>query len=181
PVDVTDEEAVAALIGELTGSHGRLDVLVNSAGIDGTLTRLEHCSAENFDAVLAVNLRGTFLCMKHALASMRVAGSGSIVNIASTAGLVGMPALGAYCASKGGVVQLTKSAAVEYARLGVRVNAICPGPINTPLAQRERARNPEATRAFEDRLPMRRFGEPADVADAAVFLACEESRYVTGV
>jgi NAD(P)-dependent dehydrogenase (short-subunit alcohol dehydrogenase family) len=180
-VDVTDEHAVTALLADILERHGRIDVLVNSAGIDGALTRLENSTSDNFDAVLAVNLRGTFLCMKHALRPMREAGAGSIVNVASTAGLVGMPALGAYSASKGGVVQLTRSAALDYARAGVRVNAICPGPINTPIAQRERERNPAATAALEERVPVGRFGEPAEVADAAVFLASDESRYITGI
>ncbi|HKN39601.1 MAG TPA: SDR family oxidoreductase, partial [Acidimicrobiia bacterium] len=132
---------------------------------------------ENFDRVIAVNLKGVFLGMKHALPVMVAGGGGSVVNIASAAGLVGFPMLPAYCASKGGVVQLTRAGALEYAAAGVRVNAICPGVIDTPLTA---GIDPGMTDAATAMTPLGRLGRPSEIAALAVFLASDESSYMTG-
>ena len=175
--DVTSATDIAALVEAARETFGGLDVVVNNAGIDGELGPLTDCSEENFDRVIAVNLKGVFLGMKYAIPPMVAAGGGSVVNIASAAGLVGFPMLGAYCASKGGVVQLTKAAALEYAAAGVRVNAICPGVVDTPLVA---GIDPALTEAARAMTPLGRLARPAEIAALAVFLASEESSYITG-
>lgn len=175
--DVRNSGDVAALVETAQQHFGALHVMVNNAGIDGTPGAVADCPEENFDDVLAVNLRGVFLGMKYALPLIVASGGGSVINIASVAGLVGFPQMPAYCASKGGVVQLTRVGALDYAAAGVRVNAICPGAIDTPLLRQFDPRMAEAATAVT---PLRRLGRPAEVAAMAVFLASEESSFVTG-
>jgi NAD(P)-dependent dehydrogenase (short-subunit alcohol dehydrogenase family) len=178
--DISRAADVEAMIDTALERFGRLDVLFNNAGIDGTLGPIEDCTIENFEHVIAVNLRGVFLGIKTALPIMRRQQSGSIINSASVAGLVGMPMLGTYCASKGGVVQLTKAVAGEVAKHGIRVNAICPGAIDTPLLQKLTEMHPDLTAGAELMTPMGRRGQPEEIAQLALFLASDESSFVTG-
>jgi NAD(P)-dependent dehydrogenase (short-subunit alcohol dehydrogenase family) len=179
--DVTVDGDVRDLIHTAVAAFGTVDILCNNAGIDGDLGPLGDCSEVNFDRVLAVNLKGVFLGMRHAIPVMVAGGGGSIINIASAAGLVGVPGMGAYCASKAGVIGLTRSAAVEYAPAGVRINAICPGPVDTPLIRAMAQTHPEAVTAAEGVIPMGRLGRPEEIAAAAVFLASRDASYLTGV
>jgi NAD(P)-dependent dehydrogenase (short-subunit alcohol dehydrogenase family) len=178
--DVSRVDEVRALIESTVSTFGRIDTLVNNAGIEGDQATTADCSEENFDRVIAVNLRGVFLGMKYALPVMLRGGGGSIINVASVAGLVGFPNIPAYCASKGGVVQLTRTGALEYARQHVRVNAICPGVIWTPMVERFSRDTEEGRQQMEQMEPVGRLGTPEDVAAMAVYLASDESAFVTG-
>ncbi len=175
--DVRSSADVAAVVDTARDRFGGLHVMVNNAGIDGAPGAIADCSEDNFDEVLAVNVRGVFLGMKHALPQIAAAGGGSVINIASVAGLVGFPKMPAYCASKGAVIQLTRVGALDYAAHGIRVNAICPGAIDTPLL---RQFDPGMAAAAAAVTPLRRLGRPAEVAALAVFLASDESSFVTG-
>jgi NAD(P)-dependent dehydrogenase (short-subunit alcohol dehydrogenase family) len=175
--DVTDSAQVRALIAATESRHGRLDVLVAAAGIGGGSATTVDYSEADFDRVIAVNLRGVFLAMKHGLSAMQRVGQGAIVNIASVLGLVGLPRTPGYSAAKGGVIQLTRTAAVEYAQQGIRVNCICPGVIDTPMA---RAAGELAMQQFATLQPLGRLGTAAEVAAAAVFLASDQAAFVTG-
>jgi NAD(P)-dependent dehydrogenase (short-subunit alcohol dehydrogenase family) len=178
--DVAQAADAETMINTAVDHFGRLDVLFNNAGIDGVLGPIEECTLENFEHVIGVNLRGVFLGIKTALPVMKRQGSGSIVNTASVAGMVGMPMLGAYCASKGGVVQLTKAVAGEVAAQGIRVNALCPGAIDTPLLQKLTEIHPDLTSASDMMTPMARRGRPEEIAQVALFLASDASSFVTG-
>jgi NAD(P)-dependent dehydrogenase (short-subunit alcohol dehydrogenase family) len=179
-VDVSRAAEVEALVRAALDAHGRIDVLVNNAGIEGASARLADQSEEDWDRVLAVNLKGVFLGMKYALPVMVAQERGSIVNTASVAGLAGWHGAAAYSASKGGVVILTKTAAIEYARWNVRVNCICPGVINTPMVERITGGTAEALERLRRMQPLPRIGTPEDVARMALFLASDESSFVTG-
>jgi NAD(P)-dependent dehydrogenase (short-subunit alcohol dehydrogenase family) len=179
-VDVSDSSSVAALIDTTVTRFGALDVLHNNAGIEGTIAPLEDTDEAAFDRVVAVNLRGVYLGMRYAIPAMKARGGGSIVNTASAAGLVGMPMLSAYCATKGGVVQLTKAAGAELAPSGIRVNAICPGPIDTPLLRELGREHPEAVSGAVALTPMARQAQPEEIARVALFLASDDSSFVTG-
>lgn len=175
--DVSIAAEVDALMRSAVAEYGRIDVLVNAAGIGGGSAATADYAEADFDRVIAVNLKGVFLCMKYALAAMVPAGGGAIVNIASILGLVGLPQTPAYSAAKGGVVQLTKVAAVEYAGRNIRVNCICPGVIDTPMLQGV----PMAGRQLlVDRQPIGRLGRAEEIAAAAVFLASDASAFTTG-
>lgn len=181
-VDVSKAEDVEAMVRTALETYGRLDVLFNNAGIEGARNRTADCTLENWERVISINLTGVFLGMKYGIPAMLSSGGGSIINTASTAGLAGNAGLPAYCASKGGVVQLTKAAALEYARKGIRVNAICPGGIWTALVERY-----TAGLSLEEMMPMvkavhpiGRFGQPEEVAQMALFLASDESSFCTG-
>lgn len=181
-VDVTDEASVQALIARAVEAFGRIDVLHNNAGIllPGSVT---DATLADWNRTLAVNATGAFLCSKYALPVMLANGGGSIIHTSSTSGLVGEPAIAAYCASKGAVLMLAKQMSIDYARKGVRVNAICPGWIDTAfndpviaLAGGKAALGP-----FVDMfIPMGRQGVPEEIADAVAFLASDDSRLMTG-
>lgn len=178
--DVSSGAAVKALIDLAVRRFGGLDCAVNNAGIEGQLAPTAECSEENWDRTIAVNLKGVWLCMREEIPRMLERGGGSIVNMASVAGLVGFQNLPAYCASKGGVVQLTKTAALEYAEQGIRVNAICPGVIRTSMIDRILGGDPEQEKAFNQLEPVGRFGLPEEIADAALWLCSDASSFVTG-
>lgn len=178
--DVSDPDQVAAAVAVAAG-HGRLDAAVNAAAIENETTPLHECDLERFDRMQAVNVRGLFVCMQHELRAMLPAGKGAIVNIASTNSFRPQPNQPAYTASKHAVIGLTKASAVDYGRHGIRINAICPGGIDTPMlrdAMERRGRDPQDV---ADRLSLfGRFGTPEEIAAAALWLCSDASSYTTG-
>ncbi len=180
PCDVRDEDSVRAAIEGVIERHGRLDGAFNNAGVGGAQRRLHELSADRFDAVIGTNLRGVFLCMKHEIAAMLSNGGGAIVNTSSIGGLVGGPRNSDYGASKWGLAGLTKCAAMDYARDGIRVNAIAPGPTRSEMFDRWLPTE-EARAAMAAHAPMNYIAHPEDMARAALFLLSEESRWTTGV
>ena len=181
-VDVTDESNVQRLVQATLERFGQIDLLVNNAGI-GTTKDIIETDLDEWERVFAVNVRGVFLCCKHALPSMLARRYGVIINMGSVAGLIGIPQRAAYCASKGAVVTLTKQIAVAYVRQGIRCNCICPGTVDTPWVERLVAQTPEpdaARRALEARQPMGRLIRPEEVAAAALYLASDDAAAVTG-
>lgn len=181
-VDVSDEGSVAALIETALERTGRLDVLCNNAGI-GSTTDPATCTLEEWERVFAVNARGVFLGTRAALPQMLAQGSGSIVNTASVAGLVGLRDRAAYCASKGAVIAFTRQVALQYAGTGVRCNCVCPGTVDSPWVGRllDQADDPAAARAnLTARQPIGRLGTPDEIARAVVYLASDDAAFVTG-
>lgn len=179
--DVTNGEDVSAMVAGTIAAFGRLDAAVNNAGIAGSFSaRLHEADDDMFEQVLAVNLRGVWRCMKAELAQMLKSGGGAIVNIASVAGLIGAPKAAAYTASKHAVVGLTKSAALDYAKLGIRVNAVCPAYTDTAMAQSAIADNPLMAQIMERAIPMGRLGQASEIGDAVVWLCSDASSFVTG-
>jgi NAD(P)-dependent dehydrogenase (short-subunit alcohol dehydrogenase family) len=177
--DVSREDDARDMIETAVSAYGRLDVLFNNAGIVAMGGPTGEASLDTWNQVLAVNLTGAFLGCRFAIPEMLKTGGGSIVNTASVAGLVGFPGLGAYCASKGGLVQLTKVVALEYATRGIRANCICPGVIDTPMAGL--AEMDDAARAAMAQMePIGRVGTPEEVAALALFLASDDASFVTG-
>lgn len=178
--DVSVGAEVAAMVQRAVSAYGRLDCAFNNAGIEGAMAPTAECSEENWDRTLAVNLKGVWLCMREEIPQMLTQGGGSIVNCASIAGLVGFPNLPAYCSSKGGIVQLTRTAALEYAQQGIRVNALCPGVIDTPMVERITGGEPETEAQYTALEPVGRMGSPEEMAQAAVWLCSERASFVTG-
>ncbi|MFU8817021.1 MAG: glucose 1-dehydrogenase [Pseudomonadales bacterium] len=178
--DVADADQVANLHRRAMETFGRLDAACNNAGIEGEQAPTAECSLENFDRVIGVNLRGLFLCLREQLRIMSRQRAGAVVNVASVAGLVGFPGLPAYCASKGGVVQLTRTAAVEYADQGIRINAVCPGAIKTEMIDRITHEDPATVQQFAQLHPMNRMGTSEEVADSIVWLCSPGAGFVTG-
>ena len=175
--DVRDGTSVQAMLAATVEAFGRLDVLHNNAGIDGTVAPLGEVSEEDWDKVQAVNLRGVFLGIRYAIPVMLEHGGGSIINTASMAATVAFPGMASYCAAKGGVVMLTKTAAAEYASQGIRVNSISPGTIQTAITD---SLPQDMIKAIIERNPVGRIADPSEVASLAVFLASDESRFITG-
>lgn len=179
PCDVTDDETVRRAVATTVERYGRLDAAFNAAGVDG-----EHGKAtadgsmENWNRVIAIDLTGLWSCMRYQIPQMLETGGGSIVNCASVAGLVGAPFFSAYVAAKHGVVGLTKTAALEYARQGIRVNAVCPGMIDTPMSRA--GMTPEIAEALVAESAIGRLGEPEEVARAVVWLCDEAPGFLTG-
>lgn len=178
--DVSDRLDVQRMVDKAIEKYGRLDVIFNNAGIEGEQGLTADCTLENWDRVIAINLKGVFLGMKYAIPAMLKTGGGSIINTASVAGIVGFAGIPAYCASKGGVIQLTKAAALEYATQNIRVNVICPGVIATPMVERFVGGSEETRGALEATEPVRRFGTAEEVARMALFLASDDSTFCTG-
>jgi len=178
--DVSKSENVQNMIRQAVKKYGKLDIVVNNAGIEGQLAPTADCSEENLDRVIAVNLRGVFLGMKYAIQQMLKQGSGVIINTASVAGIVGWKNLPAYSASKGGIIQLTRVAALEYATRNIRINAICPGVILTPMVERVTGGKEELIKQFTEIEPVKRMGRPEEVAALALFLASDDSSFITG-
>jgi NAD(P)-dependent dehydrogenase (short-subunit alcohol dehydrogenase family) len=180
--DVSKELEVRSLIMQVIVKFKRIDILFNNAGIELTKPVTE-TTEEELQRILDVNLKGVFFGCKYAIPYMLKNKSGSIINTASSAGVVGMPNLAAYSASKGAVISLTRQTAVEYAEQGIRVNAICPGAIMTPMLRRyiDMAPNPlAAEEKMAEVHPMKRVGKPEEIANAALFLASDESSFMTG-
>jgi NAD(P)-dependent dehydrogenase (short-subunit alcohol dehydrogenase family) len=179
--DVADEEQVAALVERTVDTFGRLDLAFNNAGIQAPPTDAADEPAETFDRVNAINLRGVWACMKHELRPMRAQGSGAIVNCSSLGGLVGLPGRAAYHAAKHGVLGLTKSAALEYAPRGIRINAICPGTIETPMVADMLAKGELDRDEAIANQPIARLGQASEIAAAVLWLCSPGASFVIGV
>lgn len=179
-VDVSDADSVAAMFA-LADSHQGIDILVNNAGIDHPPAPMLMVEDSVLEKNIAVNLTGVWLCMKQGIARMLKSGGGSVINVASVAGLRASPSLSAYSATKHGVMGLTKAAAVEYAKFNVRVNAVCPSFVDTPMVQNVLANMDEkGQRAIVGANPMKRLGTPQEVANAIAWLASDEASFMTG-
>ena len=179
--DVSDDAAVEDMVAQTVARFGRLDAAYNNAGVQNALAETADATREDFDRVTSVNLRGVWSCMKFELRQMRAQGSGAIVNCSSLGGLVGGAERGTYHAAKHGVLGLTKSAALEYAARGIRINAICPGLIWTTMAEQMTAAGQGAALdALLKSVPMGRYGRPEEIADMVLFLCSQASSYVTG-
>jgi NAD(P)-dependent dehydrogenase (short-subunit alcohol dehydrogenase family) len=179
--DVADEMQVAQMVERTIAAYGRLDMAFNNAGIVGFTGDPADESAESFDKVIAINLRGIWTCMKHELRQMRTQGSGAIVNCSSLGGLVGQAGRATYHATKHGVIGLTKSAAMDYAPLGIRINAVCPGVIATPMSTDLIENQPDAMKEVMRDQPIGRPGRPEEVAAAALWLCSPAASLVLGV
>jgi NAD(P)-dependent dehydrogenase (short-subunit alcohol dehydrogenase family) len=179
--DVSDEQQVTTLLGRTIEAYGRLDMAFNNAGIQAPPTDAADEPAALFDKVNGINLRGVWTCMKHELKQMRQQGSGAIVNCSSLGGLVGLPGRAAYHASKHGVIGLTKSAALEYAPRGIRINAICPGTIATPMVTEMIAKGELELAAAMANQPVARLGAPEEIAASVLWLCSTGASFVVGV
>ena len=180
--DVTRARDVKTMLDDTIAAYGRLDCAFNNAGIagwhvDAAGKKTAEWSEAAFDRLIAVNLKGVWLCMKHELIQMQAQAGGAIVNTASIAGLVGLPTACAYVAAKHGVVGLTKTAAIEYAETGIRVNAVCPSYIRTPMTA---PMSPQRSEAILAQTPAKRMGDPQEIAEMVVWLCSERASYVTG-
>jgi NAD(P)-dependent dehydrogenase (short-subunit alcohol dehydrogenase family) len=178
--DVSDDAQVAALVERTVREFGGLDLAFNNAGVEGAPAVTHECTMANWQRTLAVDLTGVWSCMRHEIPAMLDRGGGSIVNCASVAGLVGFASIPAYTAAKHGVVGLTKTAAIEYAESGIRVNAVCPGVIDTEMVERFTGHDPDAEAAMLAMEPVARLGRPEEIADAVVWLCSPRSSFVTG-
>jgi NAD(P)-dependent dehydrogenase (short-subunit alcohol dehydrogenase family) len=173
--NVADEAEVAAMVEQAVTIFGRLDAAFNNAGVQSPAMETADASGEEFDRVTAINLRGVWNCMKYELRQMREQGGGAIVNCSSIGGLIGLPGRATYHASKHGVIGLTKSAALEYASKGIRINAVCPGTIETPMVAEMLAKEPEAMKEIMRDQPIGRLGLPEEIASAVLWL-CSPAR-----
>lgn len=178
--DVSDPTSVKAMVEQTVATFGRLDFAFNNAGIEGASAPTADCTEENWDRVIAVNLKGPWLCMKYQIPHMLRQKTSAIVNCSSVAGLVGFLGIPAYVASKHGLAGLTKATALEYAKTGLRVNAVSPGVIKTPMIDRFTGKNKEVEQQFVSMEPIGRLGEPSEVANAVIWLCSDAASFVTG-
>lgn len=177
--DVSKETDVSAMVEKTIATYGHLDYAFNNAGIEQIPTPLVEQTEETFDQVMDINVKGVWLCMKHQIPQMLVSGGGAIVNMSSIAGIIGAPGLPIYVASKHAVLGLTKSVALEYAKEGIRINAVCPGMIETDLLDRAFA-NQEVKERLIAMHPIGRVGKPEEIAEAVVWLCSDKASFVTG-
>jgi len=178
--DITRPEEVRVMFAKLEQSHGKLDFAINNAGIDGIRARTADYPEEVWKQVLEINLTGVFLCMKYEIPLMLKQNSGVIINMASVAGVTGFVGHSAYTASKHGVIGLTKTAALEYAKTGIRVNAICPCYTRTAMVERMLNLHPGLEARLQNRIPIGRLGTAEEIAAAAVYLCSEQGTFITG-
>ncbi len=180
--DVSDDVQVEAMVKKTVTEFGRLDAAYNNAGIQNVLAETADSPRDDYDRVMAVNLRGVWSCMKFELQVMREQGSGAIVNCSSLGGLIGGNQRGTYHAAKHGVIGFTKSAALEYATRGIRVNDVCPGMIRTPMSDRMEAegQGPALKAMLDNFVPMKREGRPEEIANTVLFLCSDAASYITG-
>jgi NAD(P)-dependent dehydrogenase (short-subunit alcohol dehydrogenase family) len=178
--DVSDEGEVQALVEAAVSAFGRLDCAFNNAGITGAVGALHEIDLEGFERTIRTNLTSVFLCMKHEIRAMLKQGGGAIVNTSSGAGVVATPTLAPYCSSKHAILGLTKTAALENARTGIRVNAICPGSIDTPMLQRYMGNNPGIEKLIRAGQPGGRLGRPEEIAETAAWLCSDRASFVSG-
>ncbi len=178
--DVSNEADVKTAVDEAVRAFGQIDYAVNNAGIEGVLVPFDQTEVADFDHVISVNLRGVFICMKHQLKHMRARNSGSIVNISSVMGTVGAPMIVQYVAAKHGVIGLTKSAAAEFAQTHVKINAICPGGVETAMVKSILETQPEALEPVLAAIPAKRLAQAEEIAEAIHWVCVDSPRYLTG-
>lgn len=182
--DVSSAADVEALVAKAVETYGRIDCACNNAGIEGRIAPLADQPIDNFDRIMAINARGTFLCMRAEIGAMLTSGGGSIVNIASVAGLIGFPGLSPYVASKHAINGMTKNAALEYGKAGIRVNTICPGGVDTrmldSLAEQATGGTQTSAQMMDSMHPIGRVGKPDEIAEAIVWLCSDKASFVTG-
>jgi NAD(P)-dependent dehydrogenase (short-subunit alcohol dehydrogenase family) len=179
-VDVTDRAAAAAMVARAIERYGRLDYAVNCAGVSSAYARTPDLAIEDWDRTLAVNLTGVFLCMRAEIPSILASGGGAIVNVASAAGMMGVPGMSAYSASKHGVIGLTKSAALEFARKSLRINAVLPGTVRTPMIETFAGHDEGVLDGMGKMQPIGRMAAPGEIAEAIVWLCSDAASFVTG-
>lgn len=178
--DVSKAAEVKALVEETVATYGQLDYAHNNAGIEGAQASTVDCTEDCWDQTININLKSVWLCMKYQIPEMLKNHGGPIVNTSSVAGLVGFASIPAYTASKHGVAGLTKAAALEFAKSGIRVNAVCPGVIRTPMVERFTSGNPEMEAQLTAGEPSGRLGEPEEIAQAVIWLCSQDASFVTG-
>jgi NAD(P)-dependent dehydrogenase (short-subunit alcohol dehydrogenase family) len=178
--DVASEADMRAAVEETVHRFGRLDIAFNNAGWEGAMGPLHTCDPGDVDKLFGINLRGVFLGMKFEITEMLKTGGGAIVNNSSIAGLKGLATASIYAASKHGVIGMTKCAALDYATAGIRINAVCPGVIDTPMIQRAAHGDPAAIAAYTNMQPIRRMGKPEEIASVVTWLCSDEASFVTG-
>ena len=178
--NVADEAEVAGMVDQTVSAFGRLDAAFDNAGVQSPQWKLQISTSEEFDRVNAINLRSVWSCMKYELRQMRKQGSGAIVNCSSIGGLIGLPGRAIYHATKHGVIGLTKSAALEYASRGIRMNAVCPGTIDTPMVADMLAKEPEVMKEILKEQPIGRLGRPEEIASAVLWLCGPGASFVIG-
>ena len=178
--DVTNETQVKRMVEEVVSAFGRLDAAFNNAGVQSLAVETADATSEEFDRVNAINLRSVWLCMKYELLQMRKQESGAIVNNSSIGGLIGIPGRAIYHATKHGVIGLTRSAALEYAARGIRINAVCPGAVETPMVAAMIAKEPETMKDITKEQPIGRLGRPEEIASAVLWLCSPGAGFVVG-
>jgi len=178
--DVVDEPQIRALVDHAVSTFGRLDIAFNNAGVEGDLGPLHEQTAENYAKIFDINVRGLFLSMKYEIAQMLAHGGGAIINTSSIAGVIGFPNAALYDASKHAVMGLTRSAALEYAQQGIRINAVNPAAIKTDMIDRFTGGDDETIKQFQEMHPVGRMGKPEEIANAVLWLASDEASFVYG-
>ncbi|MBN2908357.1 glucose 1-dehydrogenase [Polycladomyces sp. WAk] len=178
--DVGVDEQVENMVQTAVDRFGKLDFACNAAGIGGKLAPVAEIAEDEFDSIVSINLKGVWLCMKHQIRQMQMQGGGVIVNIASVNGLRGTPQAAVYAASKSGVISLTRSAALEYAQSNIRINAVCPGAVLTPMLERVFDTTGTTEQRYRSRIPQGRIGQPFDIAHTVVWMCSDEASYITG-
>lgn len=179
--DVSKSQEVKAMMSKIITKYGKLDFAFNNAGIEGSMASVHECSEENWDKTISVNLKGVWLCMKYEIPQMLKQGKGVIVNMSSVAGLIGFANLPAYVSSKHAIVGLTKTAALENAKTGIRVNAVCPGVIKTEMIDRITGKDKAVEKQYEGMEPVGRMGKPEEIAESVIWLCSEAASFITGV